>query len=100
MRKKTLEEPRLDPEWYYRNREELGRQAAAAIRSGKATPLTREKLAARLKASKETRPITIRVQIADIELAKEQAEKKGLGYQTYLKSLLHQALQAASDLNR
>lgn len=91
---KTIEDPRLDPEWYYRNREQLGRRAAATIRSGKAKRLTREKLAARLKASKETRPITLRVRTEDIELAKEQAEKKGLGYQTYLKSLLHQALHA------
>jgi len=79
MESKTFEDPRLDPEWYYRNRKELDRRAAAAIRSGKAAVLTREELADRLKASKQTRPITIRVQIADIELAKEQAEKKRFG---------------------
>jgi predicted DNA binding CopG/RHH family protein len=28
-------------------------------------------------------------------MAKEQAQKKGMGYQTYLKSLLDQALVAA-----
>jgi hypothetical protein len=76
MESKTFEDPRLDPEWYYRNRKELDRRAAAAIRYGKAAVLTREELADRLKASKQTRPITIRVRIADIELAKEQAEKK------------------------
>ena len=94
MKGKTTEDPRLDPEWYYRNREKLGQRAAATIRSGKAKRLTREKLATRLKAFTETRPITLRMQIEDIELAKEQAEKKGLRYQTYLKSLLHQALNA------
>lgn len=92
MKDKTIEDPRLDPEWYYRNRESLGQRAAATIRSGKAKRLTREKLAARVKASTQTRPVTLRVRIEDIELAKEQAEKKGLRYQTYLKSLLHQAL--------
>ena len=97
MKKKTLSDPRLDPEWYYRNREELGRRAAETIRSGKAGVLTKEKLATRLKSSRQTRPITIRVQVADIELAKEQAEKRGLGYQTYLKSLLHQALHTPTE---
>jgi len=94
MKKKTLEDPRLDPEWYYRNRNELGRRAAEIIRSGKASRLTKERLAARLKAEKQTKPITIRVQVTDIERAKKQAEEKGLGYQTYLKSLIHQALNA------
>jgi hypothetical protein len=94
MKTKTLKDPRLDPEWYYRNREELGRRAAEIIRSGKASTLTKERLGARLKASKASKPITLRVQVADIELAKAQAEKIGLGYQTYLKSLLHQALNA------
>ena len=94
MKNKTLKDPRVDPDWYYRNREELGRRAAETIGSGRATVLTGEKLAARVKASKQTRPVTIRVQVGDIELAKQQAEKKGLGYQTYLKSLLHQALNA------
>ena len=35
---------------------------------------------------------TIRLDPADIELARVQAEKKGLKYQTYLKMLLHEAL--------
>jgi predicted DNA binding CopG/RHH family protein len=29
----------------------------------------------------------------DIELAKQQAEQRGLRYQTYLKMLIHQALR-------
>lgn len=95
MSKKQQEDPRSDPEWYYRNRKMLGKQAAEIIRSGKATVLTREKLAARLAASKETKSVTIRLAARDIELAKEQAERKGLPYQTYLKSVLHQALEAA-----
>jgi len=41
----------------------------------------------------ETRPLTIRVPVADIETAREIAEKRGLPYQTYLKGLLHQALE-------
>jgi predicted DNA binding CopG/RHH family protein len=40
-----------------------------------------------------TKPITIRMPIADIETAQEIAEKRGLPYQTYIKGLLHQALE-------
>jgi predicted DNA binding CopG/RHH family protein len=40
-----------------------------------------------------TKPITIRMPIADIEVAQEIAEKRGLAYQSYIKGLLHQALE-------
>lgn len=39
---------------------------------------------------------SIRLDPADIELAKKQAESKGLRYQTYLKMIIHEALQRAS----
>jgi len=40
-----------------------------------------------------TKSVTIRMQIADIETAQEIADKRGLPYQTYIKGLLHQALE-------
>ncbi len=40
-----------------------------------------------------TRSTTIRLPIADIETAQQIAEKRGMPYQTYLKGLLHQALE-------
>uniref|UniRef100_A0A372ISQ8 Antitoxin n=1 Tax=Paracidobacterium acidisoli TaxID=2303751 RepID=A0A372ISQ8_9BACT len=36
---------------------------------------------------------TIRLDPADIERARAQAEHRGLKYQTYLKMLIHEALQ-------
>lgn len=39
-----------------------------------------------------TKPVTIRMPVADIETAQQIAEKRGLPYQTYIKGLLHQAL--------
>ena len=39
---------------------------------------------------------TIRLDKRDIELAKQQAEQRGLRYQTYLKMLIHQALREDS----
>ena len=40
-----------------------------------------------------TRSTTIRLPMADIETAQQIAERRGLPYQTYLKGLLHQALE-------
>lgn len=36
---------------------------------------------------------TIRLAASDIQLARKQAERRGLKYQTYLKMVIHQALQ-------
>jgi predicted DNA binding CopG/RHH family protein len=40
----------------------------------------------------QTPTTTIRLDPADVELAKIQAERRGLRYQTYLKMIIHQAL--------
>jgi len=45
-----------------------------------------------LKERRESKNITIRMPIADITRAQGLAEKKGIGYQTYMKMLLHEAL--------
>jgi hypothetical protein len=42
-----------------------------------------------------TKPVTIRLSQVDIAKAKAQAETKGVGYQTYMKILLHKALDEA-----
>ncbi len=47
-----------------------------------------EKLLEQAK-SNATRPVSIRLSIADIELAKNIAAKKGIGYQTVLKQAMH-----------
>jgi predicted DNA binding CopG/RHH family protein len=39
-----------------------------------------------------SRVISLRVAEADLAMARRQAERKGLPYQTYIKSLLHTAL--------
>ena len=64
------------------------------MRSGEAQILTKEKLLARVEASKK-RPapvVALRIPAADLALTRKQAEQKGLPYQTYIKSLLHQSL--------
>lgn len=46
-----------------------------------------------LKKRGLTPPVTIRLDPKDVELARVQAEERGLKYQTYLKMVIHQALQ-------
>ena len=45
-----------------------------------------------IQERRASRNITIRVAVADLERAQVQAAKKGLGYQTYMKMLLKEAL--------
>ncbi len=40
-----------------------------------------------------TKPVTLRIPVADIQVAQEIAERRGLPYQTYIKGLLHRALE-------
>jgi hypothetical protein len=42
-----------------------------------------------------TRPVSIRLSVADIELAKNIASKRGLGYQTVLKEAIRKGLKRA-----
>ena len=44
-----------------------------------------------------TPPVTIRLDPSDLELARSQAERLGLRYQTYIKMILHQALTTEAD---
>jgi len=63
-----------------------------AAKKGELKRLDRATLKARLADSK-ARVVSIRLPENDIELARQQAAQKGLPYQTYIKSLLHQALR-------
>ena len=71
-----------------------GRQLLDAVKSGEAQVLTKEKLLQRIAASKKTPApvVALRIPAADLALARKQAEEKGLPYQTYIKSLLHETL--------
>jgi predicted DNA binding CopG/RHH family protein len=40
-----------------------------------------------------TKSVTIRLPITDLETAQEIADQRGLPYQTFIKGLLHQALE-------
>jgi predicted DNA binding CopG/RHH family protein len=79
-----------EAEWWYKNRARLDKDLAEAARDSKR--LDHATLKARLAASK-SRVVSIRLPEDDIALARQQASRKGLPYQTYIKSVLHQALR-------
>ena len=78
-----------EAQWWFDNREKIEDGLIRAmdngtIRRGTAQRLTRE--------ARSSRNVTIRMVEADLELARKQADEKGLPYQTYIKSVLHEAL--------
>jgi predicted DNA binding CopG/RHH family protein len=80
-----------EAQWWFDNQDELlkdFKQAAAEGRLGHGTVAKRMGIPT----------TTIRLDPADIELARKQAEKRGLEYQTYLKMLLHEALLKAESV--
>jgi predicted DNA binding CopG/RHH family protein len=46
-----------------------------------------------LRGAKPSQPVTLRIPREDLETARRLAAKKGLGYQTYIKMLLREALR-------
>src|SRR5450432_1427536 len=87
---KTLQTPEFKNEaeeaaWWDSHPDEtlaLFEQAAKDGTLGRGTLARRAKTAA----------TSIRLNTADIELAKTLAQKRGIGYQTYLKMIIHQHL--------
>jgi predicted DNA binding CopG/RHH family protein len=81
-----------EADWWCKNRARLDKDLVEAAKKGELKRLDKATLKARLAASK-ARVVSIRLPENDIELARQQAAQKGLPYQTYIKSLLHQALR-------
>jgi predicted DNA binding CopG/RHH family protein len=46
-----------------------------------------------LRGIPKSKSVTIRIPMRDLEAAQRLADRKGLPYQTYMKMLLHQALE-------
>jgi predicted DNA binding CopG/RHH family protein len=75
--------------WWDAHREEFDRILENAARHGRLKPLSPAKL---LKRAEGSRVISIRLRQADLARLRRLAAQKGLPYQTYMKSLLHEAL--------
>jgi len=94
--------------WYVTpdGRRQTQREFERALRTGKlvrsegsAISRTDAKVLTRLMAlakARATRPISIRLPVADLERARKIAAKRGIGYQTVLKQAIHAGLDKAS----
>jgi predicted DNA binding CopG/RHH family protein len=91
MEKRILPDFKSEAEeakWWFDHQDELDKDFAQAAKDGTLGCGT----AARLGGIPTT---TIRFDPGDVALAREQASKRGLKYQTYLKMLVHEALLKA-----
>lgn len=75
-----------EADWLYENRERLAAAFLQAAQEGQVRHAT-------LKQRGTARPTTIRLAPEDISRARALADRRGLKYQTYLKMLIHEALE-------
>jgi len=80
-----------EAKWWFDNRKDLDLDFSEAAKQGKLKRVTVSALQKRLTSP--SRVVSIRIPESDIATARRQAAAAGLPYQTYLKSLLHQALE-------
>lgn len=96
-----------EADWYAtpQGRRQTQREFARALRAGtlsrsaglkvaKTDPRLLEQLMEQARES-ATRPISLRIPIADLERAKRIAEETGVGYQTVLKQAIRKGLKKA-----
>ena len=88
-----------EADWWYANRKAVARELrnAKQVVDANGKPMSpAEIVAAHVAKQNQTQAISIRLSTADIERAKRRAEAKGIGYQTLIRMLLHEALDKAS----
>jgi predicted DNA binding CopG/RHH family protein len=78
-----------EAEWWDQNRALVEEKLKTAIRQGTAQRGSAGRL---LKEARASKNITIRMSLEDLERARQLSAKRGLAYQTYMKMLLHEAL--------
>jgi hypothetical protein len=99
--------PKNPPDWYAspEGRRQTQREFERALKNGtlrhssgttipRTSPAVLESLPEQAKAN-ATRPVSIRLSIADIELARNLAARNGRGYQTVLKEAIRYGLRRA-----
>jgi predicted DNA binding CopG/RHH family protein len=75
--------------WWDEHKDLVEENLTAAMRDGTAQRGSAQRLVREARASKN---ITIRMPLADLERARQFSARKGLAYQTFIKMLLHEAL--------
>ncbi len=84
-----------EAQWWFDHREETAQWTADAVREGRTLKLAE---VLKKRGGEGTVPtVSIAIDPADVERAHTLAEQRGLRYQTYLKVLLHEALEQESN---
>ena len=96
MAKKSLVIPFFRSEakqsrWWDRHRRTIEAELRRRLREG--TTRTLAEMMEGLKKKETLKPVTIRMRWDDIMTARGLAARKGIGYQTYIKLLLREALE-------
>ncbi|MFY9558997.1 MAG: CopG family antitoxin [Terriglobales bacterium] len=92
MKMKQAVTPRFSSEaeeaaWWDTHRSEIEAEIRRRMKQKK--PLTLHHL---LRGAKPSQPVNMRIVKEDLETARRLAARKGLGYQTYIKMVLREAL--------
>lgn len=80
-----------EAQWWFDQRDATAGLVEDAVAHGRITSL--EALLSKKREGGITPTISIRIDQNDLARARVQAEKRGLRYQTYLKMVLHEALE-------
>jgi predicted DNA binding CopG/RHH family protein len=101
MPKKKLAAARTvqdEARWFEANQEQLLRmfekaESEGSLRiGGKSVGITLSKRRGSIQKPRSQK-VMLRIPADDLDRARQQAAHRGIGYQTYIKSLLHQALE-------
>ena len=92
-RKKRLEECKTEAEearWFDENQDLLLKRFREAVSKGQLIPIGQVFDPSRRRPP--SKKVMIRIPVTDLERARRLASRKGLGYQTLVKMLLHEGL--------
>lgn len=92
-KKLSFKSTEAEAEWWIKHQDVLAKRLEKALATGKVSRGSVERLARERQAGASP-TITIRLPEEDLTRARRFAAEKGLRYQTYLKMLLHQALDS------
>jgi len=89
MKPPLFENEAQEAQWWDEHRTQVEENLAKAMQQGLVQRGSAQRLMKEARASKN---ITIRMSLEDLERARQLSAKRGLAYQTYMKMLLHEAL--------
>ena len=91
----SFKSEREEVAWWENHRAPVEADLRAAMRENKTLSL--QDVMAQATQKKALLPVTIRLANEDIATARQLADGKGVGYQTYIRLILHEALQKAAS---